>query len=188
MVFQGKEILIPKPLNMLRISCLGASTTAHYLRDKDNILSYPIALEENLNTKIKNFNSIEVNNYGIGGWNSADILINFILNVYDSKPNIVIVYHAFNDLGISLTDNFKSDYNHSKLNFSYYYSRFEILSKFRNFKSSIYNYLLTKWLDLKKSHEIYGLTEILQPRYENEFQGLSTYKRNLEMIIKICKK
>ena len=91
----GKEILIPKPLNMLRISCLGASTTAHYLRDKDNILSYPIALEENLNNKIKNFNSIEVNNYGIGGWNSADILINFILNVYDSKPNIVIVYHAF---------------------------------------------------------------------------------------------
>lgn len=185
-VLGDKEIITPKPSNTLRISCLGASTTAHYLSDNKKILSYPIALEENLITKLKNYKNIEVNNYGMGGWNSADILINFILNVYDSKPDIVVIYHAFNDLGISLTDNFKSDYNHSKLNFSYYYSRFEILKKFINFKSSIYNYLITKWLNLRKTNDIYDLTETLKPNIENEFKGLDTYKRNIEMIIKIC--
>ncbi|MDC0161640.1 GDSL-type esterase/lipase family protein [bacterium] len=188
-IIGDREISVPKPKNIYRINCLGASTTAQYLHENNKILSYPIALEEELNLNLKKNNkSVEVNNFGIGGWNSADILINFLLNVFDTKPNMIVIYHAYNDLGISLTDNFKSDYSHSKINFAYNFSKLEILKKFINIKFQFYNYCVLSFLGIKyKEPEIHGQTETLKPNINNEFKGFNTYQRNLELIIKICK-
>ena len=47
----GRNILTPKPNNIFRINCLGASTTQYYLKEGANIYSYPMSLENILNEK-----------------------------------------------------------------------------------------------------------------------------------------
>ena len=73
----SRDIQIPKPQNLFRIICLGGSTTANYVSDGKRNYSYPLELENIL--KQKN-NNVEVNNCGTGGYNSADIDENSVLN------------------------------------------------------------------------------------------------------------
>ena len=111
-----------------------------------------------------------------------------MLNIFDTKPDMIVIYHAYNDLGISLTDDFASDYSHSKINFSHNYSKFELLSKLFNIKLKIYNYLVLYLLNIRyKELDIYAQTEKKTPNINNDFKGLATFQRNIEMIIKICK-
>ena len=59
-------------------------------------------LEKKLNDRFPE-KDIIVYNCGMGGWTTAEILINFILKVYDYKPDLVIFYHAYNDIQAYLT-------------------------------------------------------------------------------------
>ena len=69
-----RDVVIPKPKNLTRINCLGASVTSNYVRENDKNFSYPMELERILKSKYQNKN-IEVNNCAQGGYNSADILV-----------------------------------------------------------------------------------------------------------------
>ncbi len=56
---------------------------------------------------------IEVNNCSQGGYTSAKILVKFLLDTIDTMADTVVIYHAYNDLGKSLTSHFHSDYSHA---------------------------------------------------------------------------
>jgi hypothetical protein len=92
-----RDVIVPKPKGLIRINCLGASTTGNYINYKGKNYSYPIELENILLSRFPGL-SIEVNNYGQGGYTSAEILIEFLLNVIYTEPDMVVIYHAYNDL------------------------------------------------------------------------------------------
>lgn len=61
----SRDIAIPKPKNLFRINCIGASTTGNYIHYNGKSYSYPLELENILQSKYGE--KIEVNNCGQGG-------------------------------------------------------------------------------------------------------------------------
>jgi lysophospholipase L1-like esterase len=183
----GRDILTPKPNNIFRINCLGASTTQYYLKEGANTYSYPMSLENILNEKGEKY---EVNNCGSGGYASSDILVRFLLQNIDTNPNAVILYHAYNDIRSYLTSDFKSDYSHSRKNLGESYFKFYLGSLMPNLPLKFLNYLQNKFFP--QNHR-YTLIETISKgnfdisNVENIELGLNAYKRNIQNIITVCK-
>jgi len=181
-----RDIKVPKPKDLVRINCIGASTTGNYLSINNNNFSYPLELEKIL--KSKSDKNIEVNNCGMGGYNSADLLVQFALKIVDTEPDFLIVYHAYNDIRSYLTPNFNSDYSHSTKNLSEMYWKFSVGSKIPDVPIKFINYLKNKWFF--PSNMRYSLLEVIakgkiDPKIDFS-QGLKTYERNLQNIINLC--
>ena len=141
--YGDEKIEIPKPSNIKRICCLGASTTANYIGNVENntYTSYPLELEKYLQKKTKNKN-IQVVNCGIGGANSADLLIRYSLQIIDMNPDILIIYHGYNDIYNYLTKGFKSDYSNSVKVFQDQFINLKSPLLFHIFLSNLFNTLL----------------------------------------------
>ncbi len=93
--FRGQPFPREKPLGEFRIFCLGGSTTyTSFVQDSD--LSYPSLLEDEL--RQRGYSGIRVINAGVEGWTSHESLINFQLRILDFSPDLIVVYHAVNDL------------------------------------------------------------------------------------------
>jgi len=93
--YRGEEIEVPKPAGRFRIVCLGGSTT--YTGQVDDYKkSYPALLEDYL--KEKGYENVDVVNAGASGWSSWESLINLELRVQDLDPDLIVVYHAINDV------------------------------------------------------------------------------------------
>ena len=92
--FRGEEVLVEKPDSVFRIVCLGGSTT-YSSGVEDYKQSYPYLLGEALNQK--GFN-VEVINAGCEGYNTWHSYMNYLLKVEELDPDMLIVYHAVNDL------------------------------------------------------------------------------------------
>lgn len=108
--FPGEEPpAIPKPAGTLRIACLGGSTTASG-NHRGHRGSYPFFLERELEAKLEQ--PVEVMNFGVNAWTTAESLVNFVLNVRDYEPDIVIIHHAANDGGPRLFPGYRSDFSH----------------------------------------------------------------------------
>lgn len=184
----GRDVLIPKPKNIFRINCLGASTTQNYLQDDSSVYSYPLELEKIL--KAKNKINLEVNNCGSGGYASSDILVRFLLQNIDTNPDVIVLYHAYNDIRSYLTSNFQSDYSHSRKNLGENYFKFYLGSFLPYIPLNFINYLQNKWYS--QNHR-YTLVESISRgdfKIENNTDlknGLEAYRRNLQNIITICK-
>tara|TARA_B100000519_G_C14255660_1_gene444876 strand:+ start:2836 stop:4032 length:1197 start_codon:yes stop_codon:yes gene_type:complete len=181
-----RDIIIPKPDKLLRINCLGASTTGNYISVENNNYSYPLELEKILQSKLPG--DIEVNNCGMGGYNSADILVRFALQIIDTEPDYIIIYHAYNDINSYLTANFSTDYSHSRKNFGEVYTRLHIASKIPDIKLKFYNFLINKLFPAftVKNNLI---SAVSKGRYNsnNDFSlGLKVFERNLQSIIALC--
>lgn len=86
--FPGSIRPYVKEPRVLRVACLGGSTTA---------TGYPQALEAWLDDRLPQGWRAEVLNFGIGGYTTAHSLVNYTLNVVDFAPDVVIVHHAWND-------------------------------------------------------------------------------------------
>jgi hypothetical protein len=113
----GSDIEIEKRTDTLRIACIGDSTTANNIADEERDYSYPLLLEKFLSDELREADMrIEVNNWGLGGWVSADIVIDFLLNVLPTNPDYVILYHGFTDLHLYLMNDFSTDYSHGRRN------------------------------------------------------------------------
>ena len=181
-----RDIKVPKPKNLVRINCIGASTTGNYISINNNNFSYPLELEKIMQSKYGE--NIEVNNCGMGGYNSADLLIQFALKIVDTEPNFLIIYHAYNDIKSYLTPNFNSDYSHSTKNLSEMYWKFSIGSKIPDVPIKFINYLKNKWFF--PSNTRHSLLEVItkgkvDPKV-NFSPGLEIYERNLQNIINLC--
>jgi len=93
--YRGGPIPQPKPAGEFRIACLGGSTTYGSMVN-DPKLAYPAQLERWLHSM--GYPHVRVINAGAEGWASHESLVNFEFRVLDLAPDLVIVYHAVNDL------------------------------------------------------------------------------------------
>jgi len=96
--FRGEEIPIPKPDGEYRIVCMGGSTT-YTARVQDPKLSYPAQLEAYLRQEGYNARVI---NCGAEGWTSYETLANLEFRLLELDPDLIVVYHGFNDLYMRL--------------------------------------------------------------------------------------
>ncbi len=181
-----RDIEFSKKENDIRINCIGSSTTQNYLIFKNKIFSYPLELEKKLNqnSKIK----IEVNNCGQGGYNTADILVRFLLQILDTKPDMIILYQGYADVRSYLSKNFRSDYSHSRYNLSEKLIEIKKSIKIPRTYFSYINFLLDKWFPVNLRHSLVELIhkQNIDLKIEPD-EGLRAFKRNIQHIIDICK-
>lgn len=179
----------PEP-GVRRVMCLGGSTTANSLWEIGDPAeySYPLCLRESLK-RINPAVRYEVLNCGMGGWTSAEILVNFALHLIDYRPALVVLYHGFNDLEASLTAPFASDYTHSRKNFGEAYARIKWASrlpKLRAWKS--YAFLKSRLLGFGNvRYDLLGSIRAGKPDLDNPFMGLDTERRNVRHLVQLCR-
>ena len=96
--FRGREIEAVKASGTRRIFCLGGSTT--YTSKVDNEeLTYPRQLEKFLNSDADlGAFRYEVINGGVGGYTSAETLIQLIFKIMRYDPDIIVLYNGINDI------------------------------------------------------------------------------------------
>lgn len=99
-----------KNINEIRIATIGGSTTANV--NLDYTKNWPGIIGHYLQLKYpdKDFRII---NAGTPGYDTSQSIGNLALRVMPFKPDIVIIYHAYNDLkAVQPTKVFKPDYSH----------------------------------------------------------------------------
>jgi lysophospholipase L1-like esterase len=155
----------------LNIFCLGGSTTE--FRDKKN-RDWPGLLEKEL-LKTDGFSKVKVHNIGRQWYSTQHILINYILNLREYKPDVIIVMENINDMlhnaDFSWLSNgeFRDDYG----NFLGPLTR---LIKFGGFSEYFLKTINGLWYQ-DKPVEIEA----------NEFPGLKAFERNLNTIITLAR-
>lgn len=181
----NRDIKIPKPSDLFRVCCIGASTTASYIEKDGEIHSYPIELEKILKPVMKL--PVEVNNCAQGGYNSADILVRFALQVIDTTPDVLVIYHAYNDIRPYLTPNFSSDYSHCRKNLGENYWKYAISGKIPNIPIKFVNFLINLYIPTNIRYSLLDQVSkgSLDPNASPD-AGLATYRRNIQHIINIC--
>lgn len=101
---------LKKEANEIRIATIGASTTASLNLNFDE--NWPGQLINKLQPKFPG-KKITLLNAAVPGYDTAQSIANLSLRVMPFKPDIVIIYHAYNDLkAIRDKSEFKSDYSH----------------------------------------------------------------------------
>jgi len=93
--YRGEEVDIEKGDGEFRIICLGGSTTYTSVV-QDHRLSYPAQLQNQLHEA--GFDNVTVINAGLYDYTTWESLINFQFRSLDLEPDMVIVYHAINDI------------------------------------------------------------------------------------------
>ncbi|QDU68741.1 SGNH/GDSL hydrolase family protein [Engelhardtia mirabilis] len=110
--FLGAEWPGEKGAGVLRVLCLGASTT-EVGNDGGPEASYPFFLERGLNPYFEGSGeSVEVVNLGLAGWTTAETLVHWFLAAKDLEPDLVLIHHAANDVAPRMWPGFRSDYAH----------------------------------------------------------------------------
>ncbi len=92
--FRGPEITKKAP-GEFRIVCVGGSTT-YTSEVEDDALTYPGQLQRLL--REGGHPGVRVINAGCGGWTTWESLINLELNLLELEPDLLVVYHAINDI------------------------------------------------------------------------------------------
>lgn len=94
--FRGAEFPREKPPGAYRIACLGGSST-YTTKVDDYRLSYPDQLQDVLRERYGH-EGVHVINAGVAGYTSWESLSNLQLRVLDLSPDLVVIYHATNDV------------------------------------------------------------------------------------------
>ncbi|MEQ8767117.1 MAG: SGNH/GDSL hydrolase family protein [Planctomycetota bacterium] len=109
--FRERELQIEKAPGVVRIACLGGSTTWGS-NSLGRLGAYPHYLEKALQERFGE--AYEVANWGMPGWLSSESMINYFLKVQDFAPDIVIIHHAVNDVVARNRPGFRRDYSHHR--------------------------------------------------------------------------
>ena len=104
------SLAIEKPKDEIRIATIGASTTASLnLIFEDN---WPGQLGAMVQKAFPG-KKVRVINAAVPGFDTAQSLGNLALRVMPFKPDVVVIYHAYNDLkAVRSTVPFRPDYSH----------------------------------------------------------------------------
>lgn len=183
--FRGKELDHQKLPNVIRIACLGGSTTA---------TGYPEKMEQYLNNR-QEMDSVrfEVLNFGMSGYSSAHSLINFVLNVIDYSPDYIVFHHAWNDKMAEdkesfQTVNFRSDYSHLQKSFTppssidLFLIRMSVIYRELKYLISPYD----GWTYFEKTIHKKWPEEYLPPSQYPSMNNLQTYWRNIKTVIDVA--
>lgn len=182
----NRDVVIPKPDGLFRVNCIGASTTGNYIEFNGQPFSYPMELEKILASRMAV--PVEVNNCGQGGYNSADIMVRFALQVIDTQPDVVVIYHAYNDIRAYLTPGFESDYSHVRRNLGESYWKFALAAKIPYIPIRFLNFLINQWLPVNIRNSL--LDQVTKGDFDPNLDpsdGLKAYQRNLQHIIDLCR-
>ncbi len=98
--FRGPEIKNPKPVGTLRIAFLGASTT-FCAEVSSNELTWPHLVVERLQDAYPN-RSVDYVNGAVPGYTLQSSLRNLRTRVAPLDPDVIIIYHATNDLSAEM--------------------------------------------------------------------------------------
>ena len=93
--YRGGEVQIPKPAGTFRIVALGGSTT--YGTSVTAAESYPAQLQQVLRDDY-GYANVEVVNAGVAGYTTFQTFANLAYRVTELQPDLVIIYHAGNDV------------------------------------------------------------------------------------------
>lgn len=107
--FRSHEFPAEKGPNDFFVVCLGGSTTFGYAASND--LTWPELLEKRLAERYPERN-IKVFNLGQDNATSVVSLVNLLLIGVHVQPDLVIVYHGYNDLDAVGASNFRTDHSH----------------------------------------------------------------------------
>ncbi|MHC5210479.1 MAG: SGNH/GDSL hydrolase family protein [Planctomycetota bacterium] len=109
---RGPERSPPKPPGVVRILCLGGSTTYGSGLDADE--AYPARLAAALARDAPEGTRYEVLNCGVPGYTSIESLVALELRLLDFDPDGIVVYHGINDARMIQTRGFRPDYTHMR--------------------------------------------------------------------------
>ena len=107
--FTDDDVPIEKRPGVLRVACLGSSTTEGG-NPAGREGSYPHFLRQILEQR--RGPPIEVMNLGMSGWTTAESLVSYVLTVQDYAPDVVVFHEAVNDVEPRNWPGFRSDYSH----------------------------------------------------------------------------
>lgn len=107
--FRGPEFNFTKAPGTIRIVTLGGSTTMTIATDNEH--TYPRLLEAKLRANYPD-KTIEVINAGVGGYTSLSSLLTLAARVLPLQPDVIVVYHAVNDVHPRIYPGFQPDYSH----------------------------------------------------------------------------
>ena len=107
--FNDVEWSVERKPGVPRIACLGSSTTEGG-NPQDRLGSFPYFLEEIL--EARHGRDVEVMNFGLAGWTTAEVLVNWFLLAQDYEPDLVILHEAANDVKARNYKNYRTDYVH----------------------------------------------------------------------------
>lgn len=108
--FRTDEFPSAKSERDLVIVCLGESTTWDYIATS-NAKTWPSRLEHMLAARYPERN-VRVVNLGIEGGSTAYSVVALGLIGIHLQPDLVIVYHGFNDYGAATAQSYRWDYSH----------------------------------------------------------------------------
>jgi lysophospholipase L1-like esterase len=194
--FRGEEIDKKKQENVYRIFVLGGSTVLN--RNVSYEKSFERLLEIKLKGQYQN-KRIEVLNAGADGYTSEHSLIDFMFNIKDFDPDMIIVLQGINDMTTSCSPigysygGYKPDYSHSfgsisNIIFTYFQDEplISIHSVFMEevgmfIKYNLYSDLISVILSKQK--------EVLptKPIDNVDFPSIQSYNRNLNYLIQLTK-
>ena len=98
--FRGPEIQVPKPAGRIRIAFLGASTTwCAEVSGNDKV--WPHLVVDDLRRAFPNAD-IDYVNGGVPGFTTKSSLKNLEHRVAPLRPDIIVIYHAINDMSLEL--------------------------------------------------------------------------------------
>lgn len=184
--FSGREVSREKAPNVIRIACLGGSTTE---------TGYPAMMEDYLNNREKIGDiKFEVLNFGLSGYTSNHSTTNFVINVVDYSPDYVVFHHAKND-SRSQGDkdtlrphNFRSDYTHILKSFTPpQYVDLPLIRTsviYRELKNFINPY--DGWSHFERTIHRQWPEEYLPPSEYPSPDNIQTYVRNVQTIIDVA--
>ncbi len=94
--FRGSHVEVAKPDDVLRIMVVGGSTVFDSTVDGDD-QTWPARLEYHVECLLPS-RKVEVINAGVPGYVMVDNLIRLQTELYEFKPDILVLYQAHNDL------------------------------------------------------------------------------------------
>ena len=178
--FFGRDFQIEKTPNTVRIVALGGSTTA---------TGYPKKMEVFLNeNKHDTSYQYEVMNFGMGWYNSAHLLVNFILNIVDFAPDYIVIHTGWNDRKArNAVGGFRGDYSHALKNFQ----PPEVIDRYPIRWSVFYRYFKFK---ITPEPFYWFLENATRKKYKKNFQKmwqnldeLKPYERNIRTIVELAR-
>jgi lysophospholipase L1-like esterase len=107
--FNDDEFRMARTPGTVRIACLGSSTTEGG-NPEGHEGSYPRLLRRILEERTGG--PVEVLNFGMAGWTTAETMVNYFLVVQDYAPDVVVVHEAVNDVDPRRWPGFRTDYSH----------------------------------------------------------------------------
>jgi len=180
--FLGKEILMPKPENELRIFALGGSTTecnrqAGWTEELEKLLS---GISEKKRARVYNL--------GVAGWSTIHSMINYLFYARDFEPDIIIFYHAWNDF-------YRSFYNQNNRISSEFYDDYAHYIEGKVYWKQFFPYSRRHSLAIGPIKQFLApfwysdfLVSKLTPAEDFDMPSLKVFKRNLQIAIDLFKR